>query len=748
MEGDQYQDIVAKYKQRVKEEFGADTSGPSPKITSREYEDFKGELYPAHYSAYEKGCNAVDKILKLKSDPKKSQQMLTDLAICHLNVTPGGVMGLAIVTGFAVIFGGLLISAIPSLILMQPLIPLYLFSIIAGIVVIPTMLKIPGFMANTWRMKSSNQMVQSIFYIVTYMRHTSNIERAIEFSANHLEPPLSMDFRKILWDVETQQYSNIRDSANAYLDTWKDSQKEFVESFHLIESSLFEGSEDRRLGLLDKSLEVILNGTYENMMRYAHQLKGPMTMLHMLGVILPILGLVILPLVVSFMSSSSPPLVLAIYIALLYNVTLPAGVYYLGRTILSKRPAGYGAVDITKKKGMKKFATVQIPTGKNSSISISPLLVAGGVFAILILIGFFPIYMHALDPEFDIPARTHEDYDIAAFKLMDYVCKPCPGDGSGTAETCGNECTMENRVGPYGMLASLLSLIVTASFGIGVGLYYKLRSKNVIAIREKSKKLEEEFSSALFQLGNRLSDGIPAEIAFAKVGSTMHGTTAGDFFNLATRNITSLGMGLEQAVFDEKVGAMVNFPSKVIESSMKVLVESSKKGPRIAAQALISMSSYMKEIHRVEERLKDLMADIVSSMRAQVKFMLPAIAGIVIGITSMIATILTKLSGQIGELAGGGDGGGGGISGIVSIFGIGIPTFHFQIVVGLYIAQIAYILTVLSNGVENGADKLGERYALSKNMIRSVLMFCAIAGVVMVLFNMFAGAIIQNALAG
>ena len=111
----------------------------------------------------------------------------------------------------------------------------------------------------------------------------------------------------------------------------------------------------------------------------------------------------------------------------------------------------------------------------------------------------------------------------------------------------------------------------------------------------------------------------------------MEGSTSGDFFNLAEKNITKLGMGLEQAIFDPKVGAIASFPSKVIESSMKVLVESIKKGPRIAAQALLSMARYIKEIHRVESRLKDLMADIISSMKAQIKFLTPAIAGIVIG---------------------------------------------------------------------------------------------------------------------
>ena len=119
---------------------------------------------------------------------------------------------------------------------------------------------------------------------------------------------------------------------------------------------------------------------------------------------------------------------------------------------------------------------------------------------------------------------------------------------------------------------------------------------------------------------------------------------------MVEKNILKLGMGLEEAVFNQKVGAIASFPSKVIESSMKVLIESIKKGPRIAAQALLSMSRYMKEIHRVEERLKDLMSDVISSMKSQIKFLTPAIAGIVIGITSMVSTILTKLSAQLASM--------------------------------------------------------------------------------------------------
>src|SRR3989344_5427519 len=277
MDGTQYQELLEKYKQRVKEEFGEAPSKPA-RVATQEYTEFKEELYPTHYSLYEKACIFSDKILKLKADEKKAAEMQKNLDLCHLNATPSGVIALSYLLPLVVVvFGSLITYGIFQLSFFL------IFFMFAGLAMVPALQKIPTFMANTWRIKASNQMVQSIFYLVTYMRHTSNLERAIEFAADHLEPPLSLDFRKILWDVETEQYSTIRDSADAYLQVWKEWDKEFVESFHLIESSLFESSEERRLALLDKALDVILTGTYETMLHYAHSLKSPITMLHMLG---------------------------------------------------------------------------------------------------------------------------------------------------------------------------------------------------------------------------------------------------------------------------------------------------------------------------------------------------------------------------------------------------------------------------------------------------------------------------------
>ncbi|MAG73003.1 hypothetical protein CL620_01700, partial [archaeon] len=547
---DAHQDLIQKYKERIEKEFGQ-ASPTETKVSSREYTEFKQELYPTHFSLYEKACNFSENLLKLKVDGKSAAKYQKFIDLCHLNVTPSGVVSLSIILPLTIMIVGALVSfAIFQLLFFV------VFFLFAGLLMIPALQKTPEFMANSWRMKASNQMVQSIFYLVTYMRHTSNLERAIQFAADHLETPLNLDFRKILWDVETQKFSTIRDAANAYLEKWSEWEKDFVESFHLVESSLFESVEERRLALLDKSLDVILNGTYENMLHYAHGLKAPMTMLHMLGIILPILGLVILPLVVSFLGSGDP-FTTTIYISMLYNVSLPVGVYYLGRTILSKRPGGYGAADISKKAGVKEARNVAIPLSKAFVIRVNPLYFSIMIVIVTIIIGLSPLLFHTFDPNFDIPFGEN-----AAF--LDYICPPC-AEGA-AAGTCGEGCSPDSQVGPYGIGASMLSLLLIAGIGASIGVYYRLRSKNVVKIRNRTKELEDEFSSALFQLGNRLGDGLPAEIAFSKVAATMRGSTSGDFFNVAEKNITKLGMGLEQSLFDPKVGAVRSFPSKVIES--------------------------------------------------------------------------------------------------------------------------------------------------------------------------------------
>jgi len=346
-----------------------------------------------------------------------------------------------------------------------------------------------------------------------------------------------------------------------------------------------------------------------------------------------------------------------------------------------------------------------------------------------------PLIIHTIDPTWDfvIPGGrfgSFLDYRDATTGL------PC--------ET-GTGC-----MGPFGIGAAVLSLFFTLGIAIGLGLYYKLKTKKLIIIREKSKELEKEFAGSLFQLGNRIGDGLPSELAFGKVAQNMKGTPTGDFLSIVNRNIRQLGMSVRDAIFDSERGAVLAFPSSMIESSMKVLVESARKGPKVVAQSLLSISVYVERIHQVSERLKDLLADVTSSMKGQISFLTPMIAGVVVGIGSMITTIIGKLGQKMGGLAGAaGEGAGEGVPiNVEQLLGIFptenlMPPFFFQIVVGLYVIQIIFILTILSNSIQNGIDKLSEKNQMGKYFFTSPFFYFVIALMVTIIFSFLAGVIAQ-----
>ena len=73
-DGEDYSDLLVKYKEKIRKEFGetgvsSDGAGAKP-ISSREYTEFKSEIYPNQYSMYEKACNMAESVFKLKVENK------------------------------------------------------------------------------------------------------------------------------------------------------------------------------------------------------------------------------------------------------------------------------------------------------------------------------------------------------------------------------------------------------------------------------------------------------------------------------------------------------------------------------------------------------------------------------------------------------------------------------------------------------------------------------------------------------
>jgi hypothetical protein len=87
-----------------------------------------------------------------------------------------------------------------------------------------------------------------------------------------------------------------------------------------------------------------------------------------------------------------------------------------------------------------------------------------------------------------------------------------------------------------------------------------------------------------------------------------------------------LGFTFGQAFFDKEYGAIRYYPSRLIKSIMKTVVESTKKGVGTASVAMLSISKYLKGLHDTQEEVQENLSDTLNSLKFQSYFLTPLIS--------------------------------------------------------------------------------------------------------------------------
>jgi Flp pilus assembly protein TadB len=701
-------DILEKHSARIEGQIRSEGVHARNINYSREYLTFKQEMAP-ELNHYEQWCRSLGNAIKMKISPKEEKKIRKQLEISHLDVQPSQAFTLSFMAFLATFVLGLMVSF--AVFLIKGTFPILFFFLIAIVSIFLFYFAngYPTRLANKWRLKASSQMVPAILYVVVYMRHTPNLERAIEFAADHLQMPLALDFKKIFYNVSIGKFSTIKESLDDYLENWRDYSIEFIESFHLIESSLFEPSDERRIASLEKALQVVLDGVYEKMLKFTHEVRSPLTNVYMLGVVLPTLGLALLPLA----SAMIGDLVKWSNVLILFNLVVPFLVFYLTDKVMFMRPGGYGETELLERSPLYSNFNDKKHYFKAALICVP-----------LFIIGLIPlIFQYTPLPELLGMAK---DFSFSQIGL----------------ETLGNEKffdfkeTLSGLTGPFGVGALLLSTFIPLSVALFFGIAYKSKTEELIAERNNTKQLEREFNNSLFQLGNRVGNGMPPELAFGRIAESSKGLVTESFFQRVNYNIKQMGMDVERAIFDRKIGAINYYPSELIATSMRILIESSKKGLKIAALSLMSISEYTKNIHKITDRLKDMLAEIASDMKSNMTFLAPLLSGVVIGLAMMITSILNKLS--FSDIATA-DMGIGNIDKLMGIFSVSkmIPPYFLQIIIGFYIIEIIFILTRTLVTVDSGEDRLERINKTAKNLLRGMGLYIITALVaILMLFGL------------
>lgn len=691
-------EILRKYGSKIESNIKTQSAGIQAGNYSQSYLTFKEEAMP-EINKYERLCKSFGSVVKLKVPDKEEQKIKKDLDVAHLELESWQPLTLAVVSFLGIFFLGLIFSV--SIVLIKadlgafPMLFFFLM-IILSLFTFYFMKAYPSRLANQWRLKASSQMVPAILYVVVYMRHTSNLERAISFAAENLEYPLALDFKKVFYNVQIGKFSTIKESLDNYLESWRDYSVEFIESFHLIEGSLYEPDEARRIATLEKALKVVLDGVYDKMLRFTHDVKSPLTNVYMLGVVLPTLGLALLPLATAMLGG----LVTWVHVFVLFNLIIPFFVFYLTDKIIFLRPGGYGETTLLEKNPL-------YPKYKSNTSYWTAFLITLPFF----IAGFLPlIFQYTPLPEM---IGLQKDYTFAELGIGFF----------GSGNFFGFVSNGTGFAGPFGIGSLIFSMFIPLGIALFFSLAFNEKTKDLIVERNNTRELEDEFNNSLFQLGNRIGNGTPPEIAFGNVAESAKGLRTEDFFQRVSYNIRQMGMSVEKAIFDSKRGAIIYYPSDLIATSMRILIESAEKGLKIAAISMISISEYVRNIKSITSRLEDMLAEVVSDMKSNMSFLAPLLSGVVVGLAAMITSILSKL--QISDLSNQAGAGLGGIGDLLKIFDVTkmIPPYFLQIIIGIYLVQIIFILTRTLVTIDSGEDKLERTNKTGKNLVKGIMLY-------------------------
>jgi len=255
------------------------------------------------------------------------------------------------------------------------------------------------------------------------------------------------------------------------------------------------------------------------------------------------------------------------------------------------RPGGYGETDLLERNPLySKY--------KNRKPYFTAFLICLPFF----IIGFLPlIFQYTPIPEM---LGLQKDYFFSELGLGIF----------GDEKIFDFKSVESGFAGPFGVGALILSMFIPLGLALFFSTAYENKTKEMIKERKKTRQLEKEFNNSLFQLGNRMENGMPPELVFGRVAESSKGLITEDFLRRVNYNIRQMGMSAEKAIFEPRRGAINYYPSELIATSMRVLIESSKKGLKIAAMSLKSISEYVKNIQKITNRLKDMLAEIILSL--------------------------------------------------------------------------------------------------------------------------------------
>jgi Flp pilus assembly protein TadB len=276
------------------------------------------------------------------------------------------------------------------------------------------------------------------------------------------------------------------------------------------------------------------------------------------------------------------------------------------------------------------------------------------------------------------------------------------------------------------------SFIITWGIVLGVAYFAFSKVRGKLELRDEIARIESEFPEALVLVGTRLSLGVPLENVLDETVPKIKHLKVSGFFKNILHNIRTLNMNFEQAIFDKTRGAIIFYPSTILTAIMKAVTDIYAKGAEIVSKTMVTVSQFLKNVHSVEENLKDMLSEVTSSIHLQMLLLAPLSTGVVVALAAIITEMImilgsaAKLYEKIAGYGALSAVGGGILAGFINTEKI-LPVHVLQVTIGVYLIEIVALMASFASRIENGEENILKMRLVARMVLLAALIYTVVA---------------------
>ena len=504
------------------------------------------------------------------------------------------------------------------------------------------------------------EMLKAIMRISTYITLGQSLEHAFIETTTDLRGTLKLQFIDIVEKIRLKKATTLGGSWKTYIHTWNKINPEFVKALKLLQTAEMSPKGEQET-IVNEVLETIIVAYHTRGKRFAEDLASKAKMLIAVGVLLPIMSLMVLPLVSVFM----PEIVKPPIIAFVYDVFFPV-VLLLMALHFSANRIQVNTIRIEQSPFFKK----------------TPLIIY--VICIMIFIGFaIPTIIHLKTINMSVIESASREYALnSVFQVW------------------------------------LIMLGTVISVWLFTYLYIRRNKKiwqDVYDTEQDFPHLLQIFSTYL-SLNRSLESIIPEVIDdYETYGFSDHPVVK-VFKQMYSKLLTTKKTVME---LTKKILPRI-CPSIKVSSALSQIISFTNISQPSAAKASKMVRKQAISIYKLDDYIRSLLSETVSLINITTTMLAPLLAAAAVIMSLAIVMSLRFITMQLESIQNSMGVAGGTKLTLVDITQI-IPPTVIEVIVGFYLISTVFVLSVFSSNIKIGNDRYQMIKTVNSNMIGFVI---------------------------